>query len=119
MNKERLEHLCEVLVNVPPEKFDLKAWKCDTAACAIGWACIDKQFNKQGFRFTKEVSGYHATPRFGGNFGWPAVQEFFDISGDRALKLFSGTSYEEPATPLCVIKRIRKYIKRKTEKGQT
>jgi len=50
--RERLAYLADhVLPNVKDEEFDLKAWKCDTVACACGHAAMDPVLMKEGFQW--------------------------------------------------------------------
>lgn len=115
MNIERLQHLIQILENVPAEKFDLSKWKCGTTACAIGWACSDPSFNEQGLRMTHfshlgEHTLYCPILRFGNRKeeGWDAVTQFFDITREQADYLFANWTYQpSQGTTENVILRIK------------
>ena len=141
MNVERLEHLKEILSKVPVNQFDLGVWivgakdngkkfeqligGCGTSACAIGWACTDEDFNKQGLHYSidedeleeakegfikfEEVTGF---PRFEDEKGFYAVCKFFDIPYYIAEWLFLEEHYPIPKiTPKDVIDKIDIYMK--------
>lgn len=94
MNTERLQHLITILRQVPAEDFDMAVWKCGTAACAVGWACLDPAFNEQGLSFAmpQELPTY-ASSRGGMCVHWDAVEVFFDLSELQARRLFSWDAY--------------------------
>lgn len=109
MNKERLEHLIEVLKEVPPNDFDMSLWQCGTQACAMGWACRDPQFRKEGLTTTR--GGHSSTPAFEGHQAFYAAAKFFGISRNDAGMLFSPSAYDfDNPTVSQVIGRIRDFI---------
>lgn len=75
------------------ERVDLHDWAvkkpigCGFTACAVGHACFDEHFIKDGLRW------YGNTPQFGEYYGWFAVREFFGITQRHADKLFLPKSY--------------------------
>lgn len=138
MNRERLRTLADFLKTVPPEKFDIREWRvlfhdehyrdldiddfdrgctdgelkgqCNTAACAVGWACTIPEFNTAGFFFED-------TPTLDNGDGdilyaWDAISEFFDISESTATHLFSQHSYHTKlrVLPNAVVNRIEGLI---------
>ena len=115
MNKERLLRLArDILPNVPEEKFNLKTWKCGSAACAVGWAASDPQFKKEGFKLYSGLFGPDDnrqvfTPSYGDLGGWSAVEKFFGIDFDHAQYLFSDEAYGS-ATKEHVIQRIEEFV---------
>lgn len=102
MNREALEQLRRVLLNVPLEKFDMGTFGdfdtkgCCTAACAAGWAGLDPWFQKRGF-----VSD---------NLSFSRCREFFDLAPYTSKWLFSPYSYDgdwvKDISPDDVIERI-------------
>lgn len=136
MNTERLEHLKTILSQVPKDKFDLGLWikgakedgkefsqligDCGTSACAVGWACTDPEFNKQGLSYELDfddmdeftpVEKVQGRPYFEGRCGFDAVGLFFDISHGVANWLFIEDDYadnheSEKVTTDMVINRI-------------
>ncbi len=109
MNIERLQHLITILQNVKPEAFDLSAWHCGTVACAVGHACLDPVFNRQGLKLWDAGSGL--IPCYADNIRWGAVHEFFDLTYNQAQHLFSDSAYRGAATARYVIARIESLIK--------
>lgn len=117
----RLQHLITILQAVEPRQLRMKLWfselrhgqpACGTAACAIGHACLDPEFNKQG------LSIWEGRPAVSPNeFSWSAVTKFFDLTTDQAGYLFDESCYNpfgredgpEPGdiTPALVIERIK------------
>jgi hypothetical protein len=115
MNVERLTILADMLDTVPETRFDLREWKCGTTACAVGWACSNKQLQEQGL-------SYDDAPTYDGVRGWRAVDKFFEFAGPPiggatkkgttkiAVRLFDADSYPDHATPKMVAMRIREVI---------
>ncbi len=113
MNIERLQHLITILQNVKPETFDLSTWHCGTVACAVGHACLDPVFLRQGLSLTA-VRGSHSLkrPNYGPMAGWEAVELFFGLDQCQAAHLFSISKYDScSVTTQDVIKRIESLIK--------
>lgn len=116
MNIERLQKLVDLLKQVPQENLDLTNWgsafdevtvkptmkenlECGYSACAIGWACIDKEFNEEGLTYNISDEGITpATLDSDGEFylyGWPAIRKFFDLPEEISLHLFADWEYNE------------------------
>lgn len=104
MNPEAFENLLRVLENIPEDQFDLGEWECGTKACAIGWAARDAWFQDQELHLTA------SDPIFKNLFGWDAVENFFQISKNQAVYLFSINSYKEDQSLSAVISRIKDFI---------
>lgn len=137
---KRLNILVDMLNNhktyFPKFKFDLENWAknnkagakveclldgtCKTAACAIGSAMLFKPFNRMGLKgvysgplWNANISLYEGSsfvPSYGGEKGWPAVQQFFDISFTEAVELFDLISYSTNPLAKTVAKRVQKFI---------
>lgn len=126
MNIPRLTHLTRILATVPPEQFDMHEWRCGTAACAVGWAAQDSQFNAEGLVlqqgdtvFTSDGSyilcfpalvGPEADGYFEPQQGFDAVNAFFGLNMHQSMRLFLRASYDRPASPMDVIARINDLI---------
>ncbi len=98
----------EHVSNVTPTTFDMTAWRCGTAACAIGWCLYDPYFINKGFAIVD------ACPTFKREESWEAVTKFFDISMDHAIYLFSMGSYQEydqSPKPHIVANRVDEFIR--------
>ncbi len=130
VRKNRLLKLADFLENVPRKTFDLEHWlqqkglapKCNTTACAVGWACSIPSFRKAGFRIDIDNRGggkpvfkntYKKTPKY---TGWAAVDKFFDVERGDSESLFSCRQYliygtNRKTTPKQVASRIRKFVK--------
>lgn len=80
--------------------------KCGMTCCALGWAGLNKWFIYRGFKTTCEGSISYREAQ-----GWEAAEDFFDISGDHAIGLFSDESYPEDVTKLDVAKRVREFVR--------
>jgi hypothetical protein len=125
MEIQRLLRLAKRLDNIPARSrkanhehphFDMSDWMregdCGTAACAVGHACLLKEFNKQGLRIEKADDG-HWTPVFDGVKSWFAVTTFFGLKQGHASRLFSAECYTKP-TPKLVAARIRELVAEQT-----
>ena len=120
VNYVAIERLIKILENVPEKHFDLNQWyksvnviinkltthpykkgsdyknvvtECNTAACACGYAGLDKWFRKKGFSF--DPVGYAGAISFVSNddpsdidTGFTAVERFFGLSDVQAKWLF-------------------------------
>lgn len=125
MNKARLKHLIKILSRVPEEKFNLRDWGhadsesenvCGTSACAVGHACFDPKFRKQGL--TYELGQFNRIyPVFEDRVAWLAVWRFFDLNSAEAHWLFDHNAYAIRATPKMVIDRIKHLVENGTIKG--
>jgi len=112
MNVDRLQHLSGLLRKDAADptgvKFDLSSWastrehnetpkmSCGTAACAIGVACLSKEFEDEGFSY--EISSYrypeiNITPKFKHSIGWFAVRNFFELDRFECAWLFYDSNY--------------------------
>jgi hypothetical protein len=116
MRKDRLLKLAEFLETKQfneEEKFDLNIWKeedeCGTAACAIGWSA--SIFKDEGLKIIKGNMRY--IPVYELFRKWEAVENFFEISHEETLTLFSARSYYPSNNHLAVVKRIREFVKEK------
>jgi hypothetical protein len=114
------------------------AHACGTSACACGYAGLDPDFQAEGLSLTVHtaaggrwrpgnavefnalvraagrdaISYFHAFVEYDGQEGWDAIEAFFDISYNTALRLFGEENYEEDerASPRAVIERIKQAI---------
>lgn len=92
----------------------LKVNHCQTAACAVGLACLSGEFATEGLSFFTDPDGT-ITPTFMEKKNWEAIESFFGLSPDQAERLFKSTSYEiihGPEAAFAVAARIRSLIKR-------
>ena len=128
MHIERLTELRNMLQSIPEELFDLIDWTsstdlfihnktqneligCGTVCCAIGWACSHHPFNEQGLQWLEMTNGVRSVPCYNDKTGYYAICDFFEISVDTVIWLFSVDSYEdENATIQEVIARIDSLI---------
>jgi hypothetical protein len=110
MYKERLLKLADFLGQVPVEQFDLARWRCDSSACAVGWACTMPAFIAEGLKIAHDGLGWF--PAFKGRGGWEAVDFFFELNPYDSEYLFDEGCYdgETKASPAEVADRIRKFI---------
>jgi len=134
MNVKRLERLAKLLdqqTDSCPIKFNLASWGtykkiedniCGTAACAVGLACFNEDFNAEGLGFKNHWAGNgQIVPTFNGSNGWSAVSEFFGITKEAAAHLFHQNHYESRRVvgvsgAAMVAARIREEIKKHQEK---
>lgn len=102
MNIQRLQHLITILQGVPPDRFNLAAWKCGTTACAVGWACLAPEFNKQGLTFRGPGPVYSKPDAEPDEFytHWRAVEEFFGLTEVQAWHLFTEHAYASIPNPV-------------------
>ncbi len=82
--------------------------ECGATACAFGWACTIPQFRRAGLTLDAGCG----VPRFGGQTGYSAAEEFFRVTPDIAEWLFDPEQYscEDHTRPSAVVKRIERYI---------
>lgn len=141
MNKERLLRLADLLevdAKKPDGiKFDLGDWayravprkgetssmftvdeaiplNCNTAACAIGLAALSGVFAKDGLTYAITDRGT-LTPKVGADYGFDAVEKFFDLPERDSCFLFDWSKYPEELrqgaeAELYVAQRIRQYV---------
>jgi hypothetical protein len=106
-----------------------REFKCDTVACALGWATTIPEFSKLGLKMTwfndpsaideldkgDEISG---EVKFGNSYSSiEAASKFFDIDIDQANNIFGadqdnyGIPYNRRITPQMVAAKIRKLVR--------
>ena len=152
MKIEHLNELIRVLENVNPIDFNLAEWvfdqkdlqiaidnewdisdrkyqqlqdpnNCGTVCCAMGWACQDQYFIKNGLTldtnqmpthlstlYNEDTGKYEKQP----THGFKAIKNFFEFENiQTGENLFLDSSYEtqDKTTPEQVIARIRDLIK--------
>lgn len=108
----------EILPAVPPEDFYLGFWRCGTVGCAIGHAGSYPPFNQEGFSLTKMKGKPNSLcPQYVNAAGetlyfWKAVCEFFKLTQEQAIYLFSANCYPlRTATSITVvIDRLTQFI---------
>lgn len=122
MNIERLTLLRQfLLANVKDEQLQMKNWVCGTERCAIGWATECPELKSQGLTLkglpkldgseSNNIEPYYITW-----YGFPAIEEFFDLTGKQAQWLFNHDAYQNPmeeeiyATVEDVCERIQRII---------
>ncbi|MBR0696605.1 hypothetical protein [Bradyrhizobium lablabi] len=132
MNCERLKRLAVLLEGYRDSdetRFDLQIWgkfksqragflwlnqrPCNTAACAVGFACSSGIFAEDGLSYELDKTNMELTPLFRDLEGWGAVKSFFDLDQVQAVRLFAEHSYESTegeAGARAVAERIRKMI---------
>ena len=107
------------------------AHTCGTLGCAVGWATAHPDFNAMGFTYAKYpasvtgVAGWSPmiTPGSPGrrNYGWDAVEQFFDLTSSEAETIFAAPEDDESredhhggilGDKRLVLARIREYLTR-------
>jgi hypothetical protein len=122
LQTKRLLRLADWLDRIqakPPKlrTFNLGTWRrtgvyvpskrdfCGTQCCAVGEAFLIPEFKALGFKYQG------AAPAFGAARGWDAVKDFFGVSFNQAICLFSPVSYTNPfGRPGRVATRIRELV---------
>lgn len=112
MQIERLKHLVAILEKVRPARFNISIWhvenSCGATACALGWASLDPEFNRQGFTLAS-VGGHW--PMFKEHDGYSAAAEFFSITMEQSIHLFYPNEYpSDRRGPADVIARIKELL---------
>lgn len=112
---ERLERLKTILEKIPDGGFNLGSWisgiydeevkaedvfgHCGATVCAVGWACLDPLLQEEGLKFQTRLSMFGDSktliPKFEGECGWEAVNEFFGLDMQVSEILFTEEYYEE------------------------
>lgn len=138
MNIKRLKKLQNLLLNAakykPVDIFYLGSWyedsydytcpkdnmltghTCGTSACALGLACLDRQFQDEGLKLTPDTEHpwLGPSPEFEGKKAFEAGAAFFDISLRNSQCLFDPDQYEGSSewdiTPKMVADRIQELI---------
>lgn len=128
MNVERLLRLATHLDTVPPARFNLDRWSCDSVACACGHACDIPEFREAGLFLGQETddSEEYVTEHglqlsyqdpTNGEYYWDveAAEKFFDLCEQDAVHLFYSKSYpdQERTTPAQVAQRIREFVQKR------
>lgn len=152
MNIQHLNELIRVLENVNPIDFNLAEWivtqedleqalefnntplshkhqqlqdpnNCGTVCCAMGWACQDQYFIKNGISIGESKMPTHLSTIYNEDtgksekqltYGFRAIKDFFDFENiQTGENLFLDSSYEtqDKTTPEQVIARVRDLIK--------
>lgn len=103
MRIDRMEKLASYLRTVPEEKFFFNSWfghidspndnpsECGTVACALGWACMIPEFNRDGLkaRIPDNFRPWDIVPSFGrSKTPEMAAAKFFQIPLWMAQSLF-------------------------------
>ena len=113
----RLVALMNMMQTIPPKAFDIDHWaefkdekdkrggklvelKCDTTACAVGWAAIEIPVWKKAFKFTRNGNMYSTltndhSETFDDEFA--AVAYFLGISIAEADYMFNDHGYNKEA----------------------
>lgn len=82
---------------------------CNTAACAVGLACISGAFAADGLTYRITING-DLLPVFGHAEDWSAAADFFGLTDAQSHRLFSPCAYSKKTgaeAELEVAKRIR------------
>lgn len=87
----RLHELRSMLLNhnklFPEIKFNMDHWKCGTAACALGSACLHKPFSDKGLKVHANSVTYKHYEDY------EAGEEFFGITSQESDWLFNPERY--------------------------
>ena len=99
MRADRLTVLAEHLEQLE-EKLNMNVWRCGTAACAMGQACLIPAFQEAGLRICPDdpEDPSRGTPGFQDEegrwyFGFDAADSFFECSSFTTKWLFSPGKY--------------------------
>ena len=152
MNIQHLNELIRVLENVNPINFNLEEWvvdqkdlqiaidnewdisdrkyqqlqdpnNCGTVCCAMGWACQDSYFTKNGLTLGTNQMPTHLSTLYNEQtgktekqptHGFRAIKYFFEFENIQTGEiLFFYSSYEaqDKTTPEQIIARVRDLIK--------
>jgi len=111
---ERLQRLIRILEDAKKQDviaFRISDWltytdkPCVTAACAGGFACLDKELQAEGLDLDSRE------PKFKNEVGYGALAEFFGLSRTAVYKIFNPLYYHVgPVTIDNVLERIREVI---------
>jgi hypothetical protein len=88
---------------------------CGTVACAAGCAMLSPWFQQQGLK-TLDSDGT-AIPMFMGVRNFAALQKFFGVDSETALRFFYPNRYRGTPSPKYVANRIRQYLDGKPMTG--
>jgi hypothetical protein len=95
---KRLRLLRATVAAKEPDQIVMEQWKCDTSACALGWASLDPTFNKEGLtlEWGPNYWGEPAwIPTYAGSTMYDAGARFFGITESEAQQLFDPLTDEE------------------------
>lgn len=112
-----LEAIAAKIVTLPPERFDLGAWReedqCGTVGCAIGHGCELPEVQATGLRMTRNALD-RSLPVCGKRSNWEAVEYALGIAPRDSHQLFDMYRYpdQERTTAVEVAVRIREYLAR-------
>lgn len=108
MHAERIDHLITVLERVRDahKPFNMSRWftvnHCRTASCAVGHACLDPEFQRQGLEISRLDDNAHinfwSQPCYKGYLGMYAASGFFQIPIAAAWWIFDPSQY--PSHPV-------------------
>ena len=131
LGRKRLMILAGFLSHIPEHRLDMRHWivpnfsnsievfygerryspflaegldnllKCDTVACAAGWACTIQEFREDGL--TQSRTG---SPVFGGLTAFSALEDFFSLDLHQCEFIFRAESYLRYDSPLDVVDHI-------------
>lgn len=82
--RRNLELLRDKMATVPPEKFDMAYYVCDTTCCIAGWAGTIPEIQEQGLILDGWGLSYHE-----GSCVHPAAIELFGVHEDLLFYDFS------------------------------
>jgi len=114
VNREKMEILLAVLLDVPAERFDMGYW-CGTACCAAGHY-MEKQGNECALKIAPQY-GYPRVPvpehKENGKQCYSALACEFGLSREQAKELFDPGEYSAfPDVPKAdVIHRIKRLLR--------
>jgi len=133
LHKQRIRHLIALLRVRKPEKFVIVDWfdenwieqnypkkplSCETPACAMGLACLDREFNKQGLTAAERngiITPVHDNSDTGDSVvGNDIAQSFFGIPGAQARFIFFDAGYlcdSEKITPDMVADKLERLLR--------
>jgi len=106
---EKLLHLRDILENIKQSHFFMARWvhphisvfnllndgpeECGFAGCAMGWACVDKTFNKMKLRFNLNGAPEYELENGTVKTNFSAAIAFFELSIAEADFLFYPLTY--------------------------
>lgn len=133
LHKQRIRHLIALLRVRKPEKFVIVDWfdenwleenypqgplSCETPACAMGLACLDPEFNRQGLTAVDRngtITPVHENFDTGDTIiGNDIAQSFFGIKEDTSNLIFFETGYRcdsRDITPDMVADKLERLLR--------
>lgn len=98
-------------------RFDMEAWYCGTAACALGSAAVYPPFIELGLSLKGTTLPDYYAPYFNGSRDYWAGVRFFGITFYEALYLFNPEAYSRTQVkPYDVAERVAELISKYKEK---